>query len=212
MVYKTKEEYQQRTGNPAWSAGGASIKPVGQILPGDRGIVARTSITTFEPELTAPVIAHEVTHLVYNEFMAFRSVPDAARHQWLDEGLATYEEMGYYGETLYADLVQISRAIVKKEAYPLEDLVGTHPNQMVVYNVGRFNFMNRVQDYTNVDLWYWNVQFLVQFLIQREGQYAFYAFMNALKNDKVLIEALQEAYPGKWRSLRELESEWRQWL
>lgn len=211
-IYRTPEEYRHKTGLPAWSGGGAMTKPLGQVLPEERGDRARTSIVTFESVLSAPLIAHEVTHLIFGEFMAFETSADFGRVLWLNEGLATFEEMEFYGEGSRGDFVQVARSIVKHEVFPISELITFRPMQTIPQNMGRYHFMNQPHDYTNIDLWYWHVQYLTQFLIQREGQYSFYIFLNGLKNGKIFVDALQEAYPGKWRTLGELENEWRQWI
>ncbi len=211
-IYENSEEYQQRTRFPAWSAGGATTKPLGQILPGDRDLRARTSITTFQTVLSGSLLAHELTHLVFNEFMTFETYDDMALVLWLNEGLATYEEMEFYDDALQKDFIQISRSLVKREVLPVNDMIAFRPMQTLPQTMGKYYFKNQSYEYTNVDLWYWHVRFLTEFLIRREGQYSFYLLMDALKQKKKLADALQVAYPGKWRNLTELESEWRQWL
>ncbi len=211
-VYRTPEEFHQETSLPAWSGGVTVTKPLGEILPSERGIQSRVSIATYESGLTASQLAHEVTHLVFNEFMGASSPEKLSRLKWLNEGLATYEEMEFYNDGLKEDFIRLTRSIVKRNPVPINEMVSFLPIHVVPQNVGRFYFANQPNDYTNIDLWYWHTQFLAQFLIKKEGQFAFYTLLGALKNDRTFVDALQDAYPGKWRTLQELENEWRQWL
>ena len=50
----------------------------------------------------------------------------------------------------------------------------------------------------------------VYVLLKDHLPYNFYLLLEALKGRKPLEQAISEAYPGKWRSLSELEAAWEQ--
>ena len=104
-VYRTKSDYHHATGYPIWSGGGTVTQPLGQILPSERDNRARTAIYTWEENLSPTLLAHEISHLILNEFMEYQTYSDMKNTYWINEGFATYEETSYYDlhdqETIY---------------------------------------------------------------------------------------------------------------
>ncbi len=209
-VFPSHAEYQRQTGYPAWSGGGALTQPLGQVLPSEREVRALTRIDTFEEVLSPSLLAHEITHLVFNEFMAFYMQDDAERVRWLNEGFATYQEMEALSPQDRDDYVHLTRSLVQQNSMSLDKLVNFNPFRDPTLNLGSYNFRGRSYLYTNIDLWYWQSREVVSYLISAQGRYNFYLLLSALKSRKTLEQSIAEAYPGKWRSLRDLESEWAQ--
>jgi len=76
-IYDDSESYQVATGQPAWSAGCASIKDkIIQTFPYAKGFFDTT-------------LPHELGHIVFREFVGFNN---SAIPIWLDEGVASYQE------------------------------------------------------------------------------------------------------------------------
>jgi len=80
-IYDDSKQYQQETGQPAWSSGAA--QPQSKIIytfPYAKGF--------FET-----VLPHEMGHIIFREFVGFQnpSVPT-----WLEEGVASYQESSKY--------------------------------------------------------------------------------------------------------------------
>ncbi len=72
IVYAESGEYHHKTGQPLWS-GGASVG---------------NAVYTYDGEELEPTLAHELTHLIFYEYMGERP-----QLRWLNEGLAVYEEL-----------------------------------------------------------------------------------------------------------------------
>ena len=212
VIYENQREYSQMTGYPLWSGGGAVTTPLGLVLPDEREIKARTAIDTFDPAASLPLFAHEITHLVFNEFMDTFSPDDFDKARWLNEGLATYEEMQFYPEFDRGELLRLTRPLVRQNAFPIRSAVEFKPFHEPVRSVGSYIFRGETRYFTNIDIWYWQVRDLVGFLVEKRGRYNFFVLINDLKQKKGLEDALNDAYPGDWRSLEELEREWKQGL
>lgn len=211
-IYRDQEEYTAKTGYPRWSGGGTVTVPVGQILPTERDVRARSSIVAFETYLTRSLLAHEISHLVFNEFMSYATTEEAAQTVWLNEGLATYEEFEAYDTSVRSSFSTLSRSLLRSHAVSLEEAVKFRPIYAIPQVLGSFTLGGTRQNFTTIDVWYWQVRTLTEFLIQKQGQYNFYLFLDSLKRKRDVVAALGEAYPGRWRNLSDLEVEWRQWL
>ncbi|MDD5656763.1 MAG: hypothetical protein PHF00_05855, partial [Elusimicrobia bacterium] len=72
VVYADANEYLKKTGQPGWSS----------------GLSIGNAIYTYEGGHIEGVPCHEMTHLIFYEFMG-RSVPE---QRWVNEGLAVFEE------------------------------------------------------------------------------------------------------------------------
>ncbi|MFA6029174.1 MAG: hypothetical protein WC969_04895 [Elusimicrobiota bacterium] len=170
VIYGSKEEYLRKTGMPSWSGGAA----------------AGNSIYTFEgPQLPA-VLAHEMTHLVFNEYMG----RDRTDLRWVNEGLAVYEER---------TLANLS--------YPQLD--GSHPplpfdrmSDVAPLSEGAFD----------AGAWYAQVTSVVRFMIERGGRIGFGQFLASLKDGRTMEDSVRVGFPGIWTSTGALEASWRRTL
>ncbi len=76
MIYPTEKQFQEASGEPAWSKGTADY--------------SQKQILTFawSGDFLESLLPHEIAHLVFRDFVGFKGeVP-----LWLDEGVAQYEE------------------------------------------------------------------------------------------------------------------------
>lgn len=210
VIYGDQKDYAMETGYPPWSGGGTITIPVGKILPSEKEQKARTAIFTFEENATPPTIAHEIAHLIFNEFMAYQTDEEMQASRWLNEGLATFEELEAYEKSEQENSLSLTEPLLKRNMSSLETVVRFNPFAEKVNLLGTYHYKGQSYFYSNIDVWYWQVRSVTKYLIEREGQYSFFQLLNALKRNKELSSALAEAYPGKWRSLTELESEWRE--
>lgn len=208
-IFRDKLEYQMETGYPSWSGGGAVTQLLG---PSEKEIKSKTAIYTWETMAAPPLLAHEITHLVFNEFMDFSSVEDMDAVRWLNEGLATYEELGWYPEQERKEFLQVTKVLLRQNALPLNQAIQFKPFHEKVQWMGSYFFMGQTYLFSNIDLWYWEVRSVTEFLIEKEGQYPFFQFLDSLRRNKDLTLALSDAYPGKWKDLATLEDEWKRWL
>lgn len=178
VVYGTQEEYRRKTAMPEWSA----------------GVSVGNSIYAFEGPGLARTVAHEMTHLVFYEYMG-RADP---RHRWVNEGLAVYQEIkaeggGRGGSDIFATV----RGALRQQPIPMEQMVNLSPGSE--------------QGYT-VSAWYAQAESLVRYLIERGGRIGFSQFLAALKDGRDFDSALSGAFPGVWRSLADLDEDWKRHL
>ena len=209
IIYANQQEYRRATGYPEWSGGGTVTELLGKILPSERETKARTSIYTFEDIVSAPLFAHEISHLIFDEFMAFRYASDSDSVLWVNEGLATFEEFEARDASSRDEFVGVINYVLQNNAMPLEKFAGFVPLKETPYQLGTYIYRGRIYVYTNIDVWYWQARSITEFLIKKQGQYNFFVFLNSLKSGNNLLNAVQQAYPGKWRGLDDLEMEWK---
>ncbi|MFH0948504.1 MAG: hypothetical protein V1833_05865 [Elusimicrobiota bacterium] len=72
-IYPDAQSYKENTKRPEWSGGFATNR----------------KIYTFEEKHLSYILPHEITHLIFNDFMGNQAVKIS---KWLNEGLAMYEE------------------------------------------------------------------------------------------------------------------------
>ncbi|MCG2725704.1 MAG: hypothetical protein L6420_05510 [Elusimicrobia bacterium] len=173
VIYKDAEEYTLKTNQPQWSG----------------GITYGNSILVYESEYASSILAHEMTHLIFNEFMGLSS---GGRLTWLNEGIAVYEEMRSSPKARNAYDNRFSR------------LVASNP-----ISFAQMMSMSPLDDKSVfVEKWYAQVGNLAEFMIVEGGSMSFYVFLNKLKEGYTLNEAIKEAFVGHWENIGELEKSW----
>lgn len=177
VVYGTQDEYRKKTGQPDWSGGVA---------------VGNAIYTYMSPRLEA-VLSHEVTHLIWFEYMGHVN-PD---YRWVNEGLAVYQENKALGSRGQGDLFSVLRGNLRSQPIPMEQMIRLVPASERAYEVS---------------LWYAQAESMVRFMIERGGRIGFSQFLGALRYDKNLDSAVAEGFPGSWRTLEELERDWKRSL
>ncbi|MCX5797170.1 MAG: peptidase MA family metallohydrolase [Elusimicrobia bacterium] len=170
VVYASHEEYVRKTGQPDWSG----------------GVTYGNAICSYNGPQLLQTIAHEMTHLIFNEYMG-RPRRDLL---WLNEGLAVYEQAkAASGTRVPAELFGRIRQQVRSQPLALEDILGFVP------------LGERTDADQKVSLWYAQSESLVQFMIERGGRIGFSQFLPALKDGKGFDEAIRSAYIGVWSDL-----------
>lgn len=177
VVYGTQDEYRKKTGQPEWSGGVA---------------VGNAIYTYLSPRLDA-VLSHEVTHLIWFEYMGHLN-PD---FRWVNEGLAVYQENKALGSRGQGDLFSVLRGSLRSQPIPLDQMIHLVPATERAYEVS---------------LWYAQGESMVRFMVERGGRIGFSQFLAALRYDKNLDQAVAEGFPGSWRTLEELERDWKRSL
>lgn len=164
VLYGSREEYLRKTRLPEWS-GGASV---GRALYMHEGPGLR------------PVLAHEMTHLVFGEFMGRHE----AALRWVNEGLAVYEEQEASGEW---------RGRPQTRPIPFREMVNLAP-------LGEKDIL--------VNDWYRQVGSVVRFMVERGGRVGFGEFLKTLKDGRALDDAVRQGFPGVWTDMAALETAW----
>ncbi|OGR61821.1 MAG: hypothetical protein A2X31_01400 [Elusimicrobia bacterium GWB2_63_22] len=173
-VYKDAPEYHLKTGQPDWSGGAAY----------------GNALLLYEGEGLEAIMAHEMTHLIFNEFMGL-SQPSSLR--WLNEGVAVYQEgrSNQTSATYYASLV---KSLVAPNPIPFSQMV---------------NLVPQSESRTGVERWYAQSGSVAGFLVRQGGSFNFYMFLGKLKAGADLDRALAETYSGLWRNLEDVERTWK---
>lgn len=164
VLYAGREEYLKKTGLPEWSG----------------GVSAGRALYMHEGPGLRPVLAHEMTHLVFNEYLG-RQDPTL---RWVNEGLAVFEEVEASGQW---------RGRPATRPIPFREMVNLAP-------IG--------EKETLVNDWYGQVGSVVRFMIERGGRVGFGEFLKALKDGRSFDDAVRQGFPGHWSGMAALETAW----
>ena len=173
VVYRDAEEYRKKTGQPNWSG----------------GISYGNAILVYESQRAAAVLAHEMTHLIFSEFMGPANSPDK---RWINEGLAVYEETR---ADISSKVVYDQRVVnlVRPNPIPFSQMINLAPQ--------------KEQD-AMVERWYAQVYSVIYLMIGRGGTLGFSIFITKLKAGFGLDAAATEAFPNLWKNPGDLEKAW----
>ncbi len=174
VIYRDADEYHTKTGQPGWSGGAAY----------------GNALLLFEGEGLKATIGHEMTHLIFNEFMG---LSQSGALRWLNEGVAVYEESrsNQASAVFYEDRVRSGVA-----PYPIPF------SQMI-------NLVPQSESQRNVDRWYAQAGSVAGFLIKQGGSFSFSIFIGKLRDGATVDRALEDTYSGLWKNLPELEKAWK---
>jgi hypothetical protein len=173
VVYGNSDEYHRKSQMPMWSG----------------GVTVQNAIYSFEGPTLRPTIAHEMTHVIFNEFMV-RSRPEL---RWINEGLAVYQEV---------------------QSDPPDLKLGWE-GRMESAKHGNLTFPQMLQAQPlqesdkDVNVWYAQAASVTKFLIERGGRNGFEQFLKGLKDGVAPDQAIQSSFPGHWQNLDQLEQDWR---
>ena len=176
VVYASHEEYRRKTGQPEWS-GGCSLG---------------NSIYTFGGAQLQTTIAHEMTHLIWFEYMGRADMDQ----RWVNEGLAVYEETKAAGNSRIDPFV-LARATLRTTPLPVDQMIHLVP---------------ATERERTVTLWYAQAESIVQFMIERGGRMGFSAFLGALKDGRAVDDAVRSSFVGTWSSLADVVQAWQRSL
>jgi hypothetical protein len=177
-IYANHADYISKTSQPEWSG----------------GVTINNAIALYDSPDAARIMAHEMTHLVFNEFMV-RPRQDL---RWLNEGLAVYDETAALDDARLYDFRSRSASAMKASSMPITMVTAYIPAQ---------DDPNRL-----VDTWYMQCESLVRFMIETEGQFTFSTFLSKIKNGTDLDTAIQQAWHGKWQGMADVDAAWRKSL
>jgi hypothetical protein len=173
VVYKDADEYIKKTGQPNWSG----------------GISYGNAILVYESQGAAAILAHEMTHLIFNEFMGLAGSGD---FKWINEGLAVYEETraSVSSKTAYSRRVA---SLVEPNPIPFSQMINLAPQG---------------EQTAAVEQWYAQAGSVVAFMINEGGSLGFSIFITRLKSGSTPDAAAAEAFRGLWKDIGEIEKAW----
>lgn len=135
------------------------------------------------------MLPHEIGHIIFREFVGFynNAIPD-----WLDEGVASYQE------SLNDPRMKmvIDAAVRQDRLIGLNKLFSMNPYSM--------------QDTDMVGLFYAQSASLVDYLVKEFGRDKFVTFCQDLRDKKDFQRAMFSNYP--FSNIRELEEGWKKYL
>ena len=173
VVYRDAAEFHSKTGQPQWSGGAAY----------------GNALLLYEGDGLRATIGHEMTHLIFNEFMG---LGQASGLRWLNEGVAVYEESrsNQVSSAYYATRVADS---VAPNPIPFSQMVNLAPQN---------------ESQRNVDRWYAQVGSVAGFMIRQGGAFNFSSFLSRLRDGSTVDAALETTYSGIWKKLPDVEKAW----
>ncbi len=176
VVYGTADEYRKKTGQPDWSA----------------GVTVGNAIYTYISPTLSGVMAHEMTHLIWFEFMNGRLTD---QQRWINEGLAVYQEakIRNRGQELFLNLSPTLRS----SPIPIDQLQNMAPNTERAYEAS---------------LWYAQAESMIRFMIERGGRIGFGQFLTAVRDGQSLDASIYAGFPGTWRTIVDVENDWKRSL
>lgn len=174
VIYRDAAEYHTKTGQPDWSGGAAY----------------GNALLLFEGEGLKATIGHEMTHLVFNEFMG---LSQSAGLRWLNEGVAVYEESrsNQASAVFYSDRV---RSGVVPNPIPFSQMTNLAPLS---------------ESQRNVDRWYAQAGSVAGFMVRQGGSFSFSIFLSKLRDGAAMDRALEDTYSGLWKNLSDVEKAWK---
>jgi hypothetical protein len=175
VVYGGKDEYLAKTRQPDWSG----------------GVAYGNAIHVYENDAARGVIAHEIAHLVFKEFMGGA---DHSNLVWLNEGIAVHAEKAALPASadVYAARV---KTLVRPSPLSFTALATMPPG------AGRTG--------SAVEKWYAQAGSLATFMIRAGGNFNFYLFLRKLKEGLPVDSAVGEAFAGTWRDMTDVDAAWR---
>lgn len=178
VVYGGQDEYQKKTGQPNWS-GGVSVG---------------NAIYSFMGPGLYQTIAHEMTHLIFFEYMGRVNID----HRWVNEGLAVYEEgKALGGGADRPDIFAVVRGRLRQQPIPMDQMIRLIPATE--------------REYT-VNVWYAQAESMIRHMIERGGRIGFSQFLAALRDGRDFDAAVAASFPGVWRNLADFEQSWQRSL
>ncbi len=174
VIYRDAAEYHSKTGQPDWS-GGATYG---------------NALLLYESPTLKPIMAHEMTHLIFNDFMG---LSQASQLRWLNEGAAVYEET----RADPSDAAQYQARVnttVAPNPIPFSQMVNLAPQD---------------ESQQNVDRWYAQVGSVVAFMIRQGGSFNFSVFLTKLRSGESMDLAISETYGTMWHKLSDVENAWK---
>jgi len=178
FIAKDRQDYLDRFRCSKWS--GACVNYQKKVI-----------YTYPDQKRFVPILAHELTHIIFREFMGAGEFP-----LWLDEGMATYIEDKRGGGPYRESLSLIKQSLREGSYIKLSELDKITP--------ARLN--KKPEEYVN--LFYVESFSLVNFLKKKYGEYSFSRFLYYLRQGSSVEEALGKISYGL-ESFDSLEKLWK---
>ena len=174
VVYGSDQEYIQKTKQPAWSG----------------GVTLGNAIYSFNGPELGQTIAHEMTHVIFYEYMKRMD----SKQRWVNEGLAVYHQLkAAKNEGFFGDYFQNVRPIMIQNPIPMQQMIGIVP---------------ATERARSVSIWYCEANSMIEFMIKKGGKIGFSIFIKDLRKNDDFDSAISNAFP-QWNSLDSFYQDWK---
>jgi hypothetical protein len=136
-----------------------------------------------------PVLIHNMTHMVLESYLGDK----ASSFKWLVEGLAMHEEVSKMTDSDRTAYANLKANQLRQNRVPF--------SQMTF-------FVSNSEENRRTDSWTQQVESVVSYLLAQGSALSFAQLLSELRSVDI-DRALSDAYPGKFRSLSELENLWK---
>ena len=177
-IYQTREDFIRATGRNPWIYGIAKYH--------EKEIISYEWSVGFLDSL----LPHEITHLVFRDFVGFPVSGGKGIPLWLDEGVAQWEEEGRRASS--AEMV--NKLIKEKNYIPIAELMDTD--------------VRTKSDYALSQKFYAQAVTLVGYMIKEYGSSKFNLFCRQLRDGKNVNAALSFVYTNSIPNIKSLEKKW----
>ncbi|HVO32966.1 MAG TPA: hypothetical protein VMU17_03565 [Elusimicrobiota bacterium] len=137
-----------------------------------------------------PAMAFEITRMVLNNYLGDKSAPN----RWLIEGLAMFEEAARMPESDRSAFQSSQLTQLRAGKMPFSQMTFFVPNNT---------------DHRRTDVWYQQVESVAGYLLNQGSPLTFAAMMSELRGGNDIDRAISDSYPGRFRSMIELETAWK---
>ena len=169
-IYKDSKDYKEKTKRPEWSG----------------GYVSSRKIYTYESDNIKNILSHEVTHLIFNDFLATlaEKIP-----KWIHEGLAIHQE----------------KKFSNLKTYPFDKMNFLPADEFLNFDLSKASS-------EKVNIWYLQSGSIISFMLDNYPKEHFYNFILKLKETANIDNALSWGYQSRFNNFSDLEAEWHKGL
>ncbi len=191
VVYASADEYRAKTRMPFWSG----------------GVTVRNSIYTFQGPGLQQTVAHEMTHVIFHEFMGDAIVQNND-YRWINEGLAVYEQQkaavagGFQG-----DIFGSVRPLVRAQPLTMDVIVHFVPGGPQEDTI---NQQEQDKIRQQVTIWYAQSEGMIRHMLERGGTLGFSTLLTTIRDGGTTDQALAQAYGGTFNGLNGFYQSWQQ--
>ncbi|MCF7871024.1 MAG: hypothetical protein K9L95_00045 [Candidatus Omnitrophica bacterium] len=179
FIAKDKEEYLRNFYCPDWSAACVDYQ-------------TKTIYTYPSQKDFIAILAHELTHIIFREYIERGSLP-----LWLDEGMALYIEANFAGSEYHDFLYQIQERVKNNNFIPFEKIM----------NLKTFDLKDKTV--SEVNIFYLQSFSMINFIVKRYHKHRFSQFLWNLKNESDVEKALSKTY-YHLNNLSNFEEKWKE--
>jgi len=161
-----------------------------KLPPTTRATSSGTTLYIYPGDGLDSALAYEMTNLVLTAYLDRQATPS----RWIIEGAAMNQEIGQWsdGERQAYRATQVNELHAKR--VPFSQMTFVIPT---------------TKDKRRDDIWYMQTESVVNYLLTQGSGLAFGALLNSLRAGADIDQALAANYPGKFRSLTDLENAWK---